>query len=102
MQRAFKLIPTKAQWEKWSLPSKYSAIGILIGIISLLPLFVSIIYNQSDITATEYTNNTQWYLDVKSTAENMPEEFKQLFDIDETFKKQLTLAARESFGVDSD
>lgn len=31
-----KLVPTHKQWQNWSLPSKYSLIGVLIGIIALL------------------------------------------------------------------
>ena len=29
------MIPTKSQWKNWSLPSKYSGFGVLIGLISL-------------------------------------------------------------------
>ena len=32
----FRLFPTLAQWRKWSLPSKLTAIGAYIGIVSLL------------------------------------------------------------------
>ncbi len=29
------MIPNKAQWKNWSLPSKYTALGLLVGILSL-------------------------------------------------------------------
>ncbi len=95
------MIPTKAQWRKWSLPSKYSAIGIFIGIISLIPLLPPILNNQKNITATDYAKNTQWYLDTKLTSKNMPTELKsELSDIN--LKKELLDLAKISFGVHSD
>ncbi len=30
------LFPSRAQWRSWSLPSKFSAIGVLLGVISLI------------------------------------------------------------------
>ena len=30
-----KLIPTKEQWRSWSLPSKYAAIGLVLGVVSI-------------------------------------------------------------------
>lgn len=33
------LIPTKQQWQSWSLPTKYSVIGVLSGLIGLLGTF---------------------------------------------------------------
>jgi hypothetical protein len=29
------LIPSKSKWKSWSLPSKYSAIGLFVGLLSL-------------------------------------------------------------------
>ena len=97
-----RVIPTRAQWEKWSLPSKYSAIGIFIGIISLIPLLIPIFINQESITATDYAKNTRWYLDSKSTAKNMPEEFKQLMGKNGFFKNQMQIMVEDTFGVNSD
>ena len=96
------MIPTKVQWDNWSLPSKYSAIGILLAIISLIPTLIPLLNNQKNITATEYAKNTEWYLDAKSTAKNMPKELKQLMSSDEFFKSQLQTMAKDTFGVNSD
>jgi hypothetical protein len=30
------MIPSKSQWNSWSLPSKYTAIGLVVGLLSLL------------------------------------------------------------------
>ena len=30
------MIPSKSQWKSWSLPSKYTAIGLIVGLLSLL------------------------------------------------------------------
>jgi len=35
-----RLWPTKRQWNKWSLPSKYSAIGLLIALLSVPLIFI--------------------------------------------------------------
>jgi hypothetical protein len=96
------MIPTKAQWVKWNLPSKYAAVGILIGIASLAVSFTPILTNQKNLSATEYTKKTQWYLDAKLTAKNMPKEFKEIFSKDDSFKKQLQVLVKDSLGVHSD
>ena len=42
-----KLIPSKNQWQKWSLISKISYIGFWIGTISLIIVIMQIIFNKS-------------------------------------------------------
>jgi hypothetical protein len=34
------MLPTKKQWKKWTLPSKYALISIIIGIIGLIPIII--------------------------------------------------------------
>ena len=34
------LLPTKTQWNKWTLPSKYGAIGVLLAVIGILISFI--------------------------------------------------------------
>lgn len=36
------MLPKRQQYKNWSLPSKYSFIGILIGLISLIPLAIAL------------------------------------------------------------
>lgn len=36
-----KLLPTKAQWKKWSLPSKMTAVGLYITIVPLIFSMIS-------------------------------------------------------------
>ncbi|GEM_PF-3012138 len=42
------LIPTKNQWQKWSLPSKYTAIGLPIAIVGIIVSVVFGIYPKQD------------------------------------------------------
>jgi hypothetical protein len=96
------MIPNKAQWKKWSLPSKYSAIGIVIGILSLIPLLIPVISYQNNITATEYAKNTHWYLDAKLTAKNMPDKFKEFMSEDDFIRSRLQKMAKDSYGISSE
>ena len=35
-----KLIPNRKQWNKWTLPSKYAALGIIVTLVSLVLFFI--------------------------------------------------------------
>jgi hypothetical protein len=43
-----QFLPTKREWMTWPLTSKYSAIGLLIGFISLLVTLFIFFYSRSD------------------------------------------------------
>ncbi len=34
--KIFELLPTKAHWHKWTLPSKLTAVSVFLGIIAIL------------------------------------------------------------------
>ncbi|MCG7964822.1 MAG: hypothetical protein N0E54_19130 [Candidatus Thiodiazotropha taylori] len=38
------MIPTRKQWQQWSLPSKYTALGLVLGIIGIAIAVFSITY----------------------------------------------------------
>ena len=42
------MIPSKTQWRLWSLPSKYTAIGLLAGLIGLLVVVIQFIFDDSE------------------------------------------------------
>lgn len=97
------MIPTKKQWSNWSLPSKYAAIGILLGVVTLAVPLISALTNLETLTATEYAKNTQWYLDAKLTAKNMPVELKQFISKNnEDLKSKFQMQVKDAFGVSSD
>lgn len=61
-----RLIPKKSQWTRWSLPSKYSAIGLLIGILSILiAVLQPWLYRSDSLTATEYAKTVRWKMDLE-------------------------------------
>ena len=39
-----KIIPTKAQWKKWGLPSKASYVGCVLGVLGILIAIVLFIF----------------------------------------------------------
>ncbi|OOE39225.1 hypothetical protein BZG06_15825 [Salinivibrio kushneri] len=57
------MIPTRNQWEKWSLPSKLTAVGAYVGLISLIISLIS--FNFPSSSAPEPENHSlvgNWYL----------------------------------------
>lgn len=55
------MIPSKSQWKSWSLPSKYSAIGLIVGVLSLLVALVYPIspnHENRKVIEGEYTLRT--------------------------------------------
>lgn len=54
-----KLLPTKRQWNNWSLPSKLAAIGVLLSLIgisvSLAPIITALSQSQSQSQSNELT-----------------------------------------------
>ena len=96
------MIPSKTQWSNWSLPSKYSAIAILIAIVSLVVAIIPFLDKTKELTATEYAGDHYWYLDAKLTAENFPKNFKKLLsEPPDVFKDQLIMKLKDAFGEDS-
>ena len=67
-----KLIPTKAQWKKWGLPSKASYVGCVVGVFGiLLTVVLTIFANITDIQIPgEITENT---------SDNVPTPLFELF-----------------------
>jgi hypothetical protein len=57
----FKILPTRTQWQNWSLPSKLTCIGTYVGILSLLLFFVTLIWPQgsknNQVTVNSNGNN---------------------------------------------
>jgi len=52
------MIPTQNQWKKWTLPSKYSLIGVVIGIIGLGISIISYIGSTSSMTTEKSATDT--------------------------------------------
>jgi len=53
-----KLIPTRTQWKDWTLPSKLTAIGTLVGIIGVLLYFVPNGQNHQSVQSTHITTKS--------------------------------------------
>ena len=65
-----KLIPTKAQWKKWKLPSKASYVGGVVGVLGiLLTVVLALFLNTSDIKMSGgFTQNSLFNSEIKASA----------------------------------
>ncbi len=55
-----KIIPSKAQWEAWSLPSKLTAIGTCVGIVGIaLSIVFFLIADTGEIVKNQHQENSQ-------------------------------------------
>lgn len=71
MKYLLKIFPSKDQWDKWSLPSKLTAIGTLVGCISLVIAIIAYTYpvnkpdsidSNSDIERNIYSGREMVYV----------------------------------------
>ncbi len=62
---SWHLWPTRRQWRSWSLPSKYSFVGVLLGLLGLL---IAALQLYSDDSAKVYKPNSEPSTDVYAAA----------------------------------
>lgn len=74
------MIPTKKQWTSWSLPSKYAAIGILLGVLGLVFYSYDKVVEYKNRVSHEWYVGT-WQVDINKTKFIIPDEVE--------FKKEL-------------
>jgi tetratricopeptide (TPR) repeat protein len=63
-----KLIPNKTQWGKWSLPSKYAAIALIIGVIGII---ITIIFWYNPKESPIFTEETALTEETKEIIEEL-------------------------------
>ena len=74
----FYIFPTKEQWKKWTLPSKLTAIGVLVGISSIiLTLIINFIPNRRNLKILE--PEIQKIINI-----NLPNDIKLPYDINKS------------------
>lgn len=71
MKPTLKIWPTKKQWTTWSLPSKLTAIGTLIGVVSLCLYSADKVFSISQKLLTK-TNTPLQTHDLEDTENHMP------------------------------
>lgn len=85
--RHFKLIPSWSQWKGWSLPSKLTAIGTLLGLIGIL-------LSLTPLPNYIFESRRQAIADIKITLKKVAEEirvkqtFENSFQINPDFRSQ--------------
>ena len=96
------MIPNKKQWAAWTLPSKYSALGVIFGLISIGYIAVDYSLRENEIDHQWYIGT--WIVNVEKTSLSIPEkysEYKKPFpgiDLEYTINNGLKLS-KYVFGI---
>jgi hypothetical protein len=84
-----RIIPTTKQWENWTLPSKASYIGVLIGILAIFLSIFFVMFNPSEKGSTV---NIEAIKDNRNTQVNVNSpNSKQIINNERRIKKEVTI-----------